>query len=82
MLWHYTRAASRYYGGLSRVQDPHDRREAARRLLAGEPPLTALMGAPQLSAPAEGPRPLALTEVTEGSPLTEEDLETLLGFAL
>jgi len=76
VLWHYARAASRYYAGLPRVQDPHDRREAARRLLSGEPPLMA----PQLSAPAEDLRPLALTEATEGRPLADEDLESLLGF--
>ncbi len=36
-----TRAAARFYSAMPRVQDPHDRREAARRLLAGEPPCTS-----------------------------------------
>ncbi len=72
VLWHYTQAAARYYGALPRVQDPHDRRESARRLLAGEPPCVAY----------EPPAAQALA--MEGGPmtdaLTEEDLAELLGW--
>ncbi len=72
VLWHYTRAATRYYGALPRVQDPHDRRESARRLLTGEPPCVAY----------EPPAARALTTVEGTRPLvlTEEDLEELLGW--
>jgi len=68
VLWHYTRAASRYYGSLQRADDPHDRREAARRLLVEEQ--CDAVG-PLAPAPPSGP-----------PPLTTEELEAMLGFVL
>ena len=66
VLWHYTAAAARYYGALPRVRDPHDRREAARRLIAGE----------------TGEPPPAPAALAPAAPLTRADLEALLGFSL
>lgn len=71
VLGHYAMSASRYYGGLSRVQDPHDRRESARRLLAGEH--LALEAA---SGSAEAGPPMGTLA------LEPSELEELLGFAL
>jgi len=38
VVTHYAAAAVRYYSSLPRVNDPHDRKEAARRILQGEAP--------------------------------------------
>lgn len=77
VLWHYTRAASRYYAALPRVQDPHDRRESARRLLAGEPPCEA-----QPAQLIYEPPPAVGYQQKEPRQLTSADLEELLGFAV
>ena len=76
VLSHYAAAAARYYGSLPQVQDPHDRKESARRLLAGEPQLRY--------------DPLAATVINEeGRPalvhpprdLTDAEVEELLGWS-
>ncbi len=82
VLRHYSTAASRYYSALPRVQDPHDRKEAARRLLAGEPPLRcdSLAAAAKHEGTEEGCPPPALALEDGAGRLTDADIEGLLGW--
>ncbi len=76
VLAHYAAAAARYYLSLPRVQDPHDRRESARRLLSGEPQLRC----DSLAVARSAEDPLALEH--QPGALTEAELEGLMGFAI
>ena len=81
VLAHYAAAAARYYSALPRVQDPHDRKESARRILSGEPQLrydslAAAASHPEESDPALEHRPAADqsstgAEVEESNPALE-----------
>ena len=73
VLHHYAASAARYYPSLPRVQDPHDRRESARRLLAGEPQLR--YDSPAADHPGGAPA----VECRPGA-LTDEEVEELLGW--
>ena len=76
----YTAAAARYYSSLPRVQDPHDRKEAARRIVLGEP-----LYAYEVAGPAAGPAgaladsSAVARRETPDTQLTEADLTELLG---
>lgn len=74
----YTAAAARYYSSLPRVQDPHDRKEAARRIVLGEP-LHAYEVAGPSDIPVEETVVARLAAPAPATQLTEADLTELLG---
>lgn len=80
VIAHWLIAADRYYRALPRSSNPLDRKEAARRILAGEGPC------PPLPEPDEGGEAPAIEYQAETEPaaegLTEDDLAALLGFSL
>ncbi len=84
VIWHYAQAASRYYSALPRVQDPHDRKEAARCLIMGEAPQRinprqSLAYAPvSVEGRLHGPEKAALTAPQPA--LTDAELEEMLGW--
>lgn len=77
VIAHWLASATRYYGSLPRTTNPHDRKEAARRILAGEGPC------PPRPEPED---PTPALEYIPGSPsnreLSEAELADILGFAI